>query len=109
MNIIERDVLKARIDRGDDFKLVMVLSAWAFEAKHIPGSINITSPDMGKDMLDPEDDTVVYCTSDSCIASRYAYRLLTHAGYRKVQRYSGGLEDWEAAGLPLEGTMVDTS
>lgn len=40
MNIIERDALKARIDRGDDFKLVMVLSAWAFEAKHIPGSID---------------------------------------------------------------------
>ena len=41
MNTISREELKAKIDRGDDFKLVMVLGAWEYEAKHIPGSINI--------------------------------------------------------------------
>ena len=44
MNIIDREELKAKLDRGDDFKLVMTLGEWAFEAQHIPGSINITDP-----------------------------------------------------------------
>jgi hypothetical protein len=39
-----RDELKAELDRGDDFKLVMTLNEWAFTEAHIPGSINVTSP-----------------------------------------------------------------
>jgi len=30
MNLIDRDELKAKLDRGDDFKLVMTLTEWAF-------------------------------------------------------------------------------
>ena len=30
-------------------------------------------------------------------------RDLVRRGYRNVRRYSGGLLDWEDAGLPLEG------
>ena len=41
MNLIDRDELKARLDREDDFKLVMVLGEWAYRAKHIPGSLNL--------------------------------------------------------------------
>ena len=36
MNIIDREELKEKLDRGDDFKLVMTLSEWAYEAQHIP-------------------------------------------------------------------------
>ena len=41
MNLISREELKEMLDRGDKFKLVNVLGEWAFEAKRIPGSINI--------------------------------------------------------------------
>ena len=34
---ISRDELKAKLDRGDDFKLIMALNRWAYDAKHIPG------------------------------------------------------------------------
>jgi hypothetical protein len=34
--------LKKKLVRGDNFKLVNVLGEWAFDAKHIPGSINIS-------------------------------------------------------------------
>jgi len=30
MNLIDRDELKAKLDCGDDFKLVMTLTEWAF-------------------------------------------------------------------------------
>ena len=107
MNTISREELKAKIDRGDDFKLVMVLGAWEYEAKHIPGSINLFTPQMVAELLDGDDDIVVYCTNKNCAASRYAYRKLISSGYRHVRRYQGGLEDWEAAGYPLEGDMVE--
>ena len=57
---IDRDELKAKLDRGDDFKLVMVLGEWGFRAKHIPGSLNLTSPDLIATLLDPKDEIVVY-------------------------------------------------
>ena len=44
MELISRDELKEKMGRGDDFKLVMVLGEWAYRAKHIPGSINVTMP-----------------------------------------------------------------
>jgi hypothetical protein len=43
MNLISREELKEKLDRGDKFKLVNALGEWAFNAKHIPGSINISN------------------------------------------------------------------
>ncbi len=60
MNLITCEELKEKLDRGDDFKLVMVLGDWQFRAKHIPGSLNITSPDQTLEVLDPDDEIVVY-------------------------------------------------
>lgn len=107
MNLITRDELKEKLDRGDDFKLVMVLSEWAYRAKHIPGSININAPNQALELLQPDDEIVLYCSNPSCPASPYAYDLLTKQGYSNVRRYAGGIADWEEAGLPLEGEMVD--
>ena len=39
--VISATDLKAKLDRGDDFKLAMALSEWAFTEAHIPGSINM--------------------------------------------------------------------
>ena len=41
---ISRDELWEKMQRGDDFKLIMALNRWAFEAKHIPGSIHFDTP-----------------------------------------------------------------
>lgn len=43
MNLISREELKEKLDRRDRFKLVNALGEWAFEAKRIPGSININN------------------------------------------------------------------
>lgn len=104
---ITRTELREKIDRGDDFKLVMTLGDWAYRAKHIPGSINAPSPQAGMVLLKPDEDIVVYCSGEDCIASVSAYHLLKRAGYQHVRRYSGGLLDWESAGLPLEGELVE--
>ncbi len=103
---IDRDELKAKLDRGDDFKLVMALHDWAFRAMHIPGSIHYQSVEDALAGLDVNDEIVVYCSNVDCVASQFAYRGLVENGYTNVRRYSGGLADWQSAGLPLEGESV---
>ncbi|MHA2251129.1 MAG: rhodanese-like domain-containing protein [Candidatus Kariarchaeaceae archaeon] len=107
MDAISRDDLKAKLDRGDNFKLVMVLGEWHFHAKRIPGSIHVPNPQEALKTLSPEDEIVVYCSSEHCVASQVAYRVLKENGYENVRRYHGGILDWEESGLPLEGEMVD--
>ena len=50
---------------------------------------------------------VVYCSNVDCLSSVALYRDLIRRGYENVRRYSGGLLEWEDAGLPLEGEFVD--
>ena len=106
MNIISREDLKEKLDRGDDFKLVMTLSEWAYEAQHIPGSVNVTKPQDVDKYLDPDDEIVVYCANESCIASQVAYGILERNGFNNIRRYAGGLSDWQEAGYPLDGTGI---
>lgn len=102
---IDREELKALLDQGADIKLVMTLHEWAFDAMHIPGSIQI-DPRTVADELDLDDTIIVYCSDEACVASQFAYRALVEGGYTDVRRYSGGLSDWLEAGYPLEGTSV---
>ena len=51
MNLISREELKEKLDRGDKFKLVNALGEWAFNAKHIPGSLNISRIENAKKIL----------------------------------------------------------
>jgi rhodanese-related sulfurtransferase len=106
MNLISGEELKQKIDRGDKFKLVNALGEWAFNAKHIPGSINISKIEDAKKRLNPGDEIIIYCSNPSCIASIIGYQLLTNMGYKNVRRYAGGIEDWQNAGYPLEGNVV---
>lgn len=103
---ITRDELKTKLDRGDDFKLIMALNRWAFEAKHIPGSLHFDTPAELYAAVRLDDEVVVYCSWLDCLSSVAMYRDLVKRGYRNVSRYSGGLLDWEDAGLPFEGTAV---
>ncbi len=106
---IDRDELRAKLERGEPVKLVMALNRWAFEAKHIPGSLHFDTPDELYAALRPEDEIVVYCSQLDCLSSVAMYRDLIRRGYPNVRRYGGGLMDWEDAGLPLEGTFVAAS
>jgi rhodanese-related sulfurtransferase len=106
MNLISGEELKQKLDRGDKFKLINALGEWAFNAKHIPGSINISKIEDAKKKLNPSDEIIIYCSNTSCIASIIGYQLLTRMGYKNVRRYAGGIEDWEERGYPLEGSFV---
>ncbi len=110
MKLISREELRDKLNRGDDFKLVMNLENWAFQLKHIPGSINIFPTEVTNGNLDPNDEIVVYCAAPACPASIIAYQRLIGSGYKNVRRYPGGIADWEEAGFPLDSVFdVDPS
>jgi rhodanese-related sulfurtransferase len=64
---IEREELKAKMDRGDDFFLVETLSEEKYRHTHLPGALNLP-PDRVRELApellpDKEADIVVYCSS----------------------------------------------
>jgi rhodanese-related sulfurtransferase len=103
---IDRETLRAELAKGR-IKLVMALNEWAYQAKRIPGSLHFNTPAEMLAALDKDDDIVVYCSQVKCHSSVAMYQNLVDHGYRHVRRYSGGIVDWEDAGLPLEGDWID--
>ena len=62
--ITTRDELKAKIDRGDDFKLVEALAEDAYKEWHLPGAINIPLKQLDASSaarLDRNRPVLVYC------------------------------------------------
>lgn len=105
-DVISRNELKEKLDRGNDFQLVEVLPQDQYLEEHLPQAINIPGgelrdqapeivPDRGREI-------VVYCANPSCRASPRAARILTELGYTKVKDYAGGKEHWKEGGLPTE-------
>ncbi|MEJ2710109.1 MAG: rhodanese-like domain-containing protein [Anaerolineales bacterium] len=106
MKTIAREELKAKLDRGENVKLIMALGQNAFTKVHIPGSLNFDDIKEAAKQLSPTEEVVVYCTTQACRASIQAYQVLHSLGFNKIYRYSGGLEEWSNAGYPLEGSLV---
>ena len=103
MDLIDTQELKRKLDRKDDFKLVMTLGEWEYRASHIPGSLRISTVEEALEALQPHDEIVLYDSGPPCTASRIACRLLKARGYERVRRYAGGLQEWESVGYALEG------
>ena len=102
MKTISGEELKEKLDRKDDFKLVMTLGEGAFRMGHIPGSINISSMEQAEGVISPADEIVVYCHDENCPASEAAYQMLVSHDYPKVRRFAGGIRAWQEAGYPVE-------
>jgi rhodanese-related sulfurtransferase len=103
---IERDELRSKIERNEDFVLVDALSPLSFGAARLPGAVNIP-PDRVDALAErriPDRDTlvVVYCSSPDCESSVKVATRLLELGYRNVAHYAGGKSDWAQGGLPFE-------
>jgi rhodanese-related sulfurtransferase len=107
METIEREELKSALDSGASLKLVMAMHETHFEQAHIPGSVQLFSPEQAGELLERHDHIVVYCSGRTCSASRLVAQKLIDAGYADVRHYPGGLEEWHAAGFPLEGSAAE--
>lgn len=106
IRVITAEELKAKLDSGDDLRLINALGEWQFRAKHIPGSENFANTDQALAAIRPDEDVVVYCSNPACHASQKLYKELVESGFTQVRRFEGGLEAWEDAGYRLDGEDV---
>jgi rhodanese-related sulfurtransferase len=104
---IDREDLREKLERGDDFVLVDALSPMSFAASHLPGAINLTPgwvDDRARRRIpDLDTEIVVYCLGADCDSSVKVANRLIELGYRNIRHYAEGMNDWMEAGLPLEG------
>ena len=64
MKTISREDLKEKIDRGDDFVLLEVLSEASYNRAHLPGAIRFQGRAMIPDLLpDKTAEVVAYCSN----------------------------------------------
>ncbi|WP_181772856.1 rhodanese-like domain-containing protein [Amycolatopsis pittospori] len=103
--LITRDELKAAIDA----KAVTVIDALGGEyyaKQHLPGAVPLVLADVDARAATVLPDRgaaiVTYCSNPACPNSGQVADRLTALGYTDVRKYREGIEDWAAAGLPLE-------
>jgi 3-mercaptopyruvate sulfurtransferase SseA len=87
----------------------MASGAFAFQAKHIPGSLHFDTSDQCSPRWPWTTTSSSTARTSPAHASVSLYSALRARGYRRVRRYGGGLLDWEDAGLPLEGDWASGS
>ena len=73
-----------------------------------PGTAALCTPEETLRGLGRDDEIVVHCSNPSCMTSVALYQLLERNGYQSLRRFAGGLQEWQEAGYPLEGTMVES-
>lgn len=90
--------------------LINALSKDAYQAKRIPGSINITEENLecAEHVIpDKDQDIVVYCANADCDASPKLAEKLMDMGYSNVWDFEEGLAGWRSEGYSLTGTEVN--
>jgi rhodanese-related sulfurtransferase len=99
--------LRRKIEAGDTFVLVDALAPMVYAHSHLPGAINIPPSAVDADRVagripDLSTEIVVYCANPECDDSVATAQRLEGLGYTNVRHYSGGKDEWRAAGYPLE-------
>ena len=64
MKTIDREELKAKLDRGDEFLLLEVLGEASYKQGHLPGAVRYEGRDMVEDLApDRSTEVVAYCSN----------------------------------------------
>src|SRR4030095_5637458 len=105
MQIITREELKAKMDRGDDFTLFEVLPLMYWRKHHLPGAKSLPPTQVAtvvpELVPDHTAEIVLYCWDDDCPTSGWAGGELEAMGYTNISEYSAGKKDWIDAGRPM--------
>lgn len=103
--LITREQLRTEIDAGA-VTVVDALSGDYYVKQHLPGAIPLGEDEIADLAATRLPDTsaaiVTYCSNPACPNSQRVAEQLTARGYTNVRKYREGIEDWAAAGLPLE-------
>jgi rhodanese-related sulfurtransferase len=94
--------LEARRASGTAPVVIDVRTSAEFEAGHIPGALNIPFDEVAARIseIDAPNGVALYCMMGP--RARKGESALLRAGYESVLHLEGGLQAWQAAGLPVE-------
>jgi rhodanese-related sulfurtransferase len=102
---ITREELRAAISAGD-VTVVDALPSRPYLKRHLPGAVNVVIDDPDETvrttLADPGAAIAVYSTDSDCERAPELVSRLRDLGYTDVRLYPDGIEDWVAAGLPVE-------
>lgn len=86
-----------------------------FQMGHIPGAVNLPVRDFDlafpklKELLFTVPRVITYCDGATCEMSVELTEKLLFAGVDHVEIFTGGIQQWEAEGQPMEaGPLADT-
>jgi rhodanese-related sulfurtransferase len=104
-NGIRGEVLKAKLDSGEQVFLLDVRQPNEFANGHIEGAVNVPVREVPKSLTKlPEDKNapiVVVCAS--AVRSGYVTQTLAFKGYTNVKHLAAGyIAGWEKAGYPVK-------
>lgn len=112
---ISAEQLKSRMDSGETLLLINPMSDIEYQAKHIPGSVNIPLEKIlitEKLPKNKQQLIVTYCLGRKCIYSTHAARLIAKKGYTNIMVFRDGIPGWIEAGYTTthssakENTMI---
>jgi rhodanese-related sulfurtransferase len=110
--LISRADLRAAIKAGE-VTVIDALGGEYWARQHLPGAIPLVVadvPTLAADLLPSRDAAIVtYCSNPACANSGQVAAALTALGYTNVRKYRDGIEDWVAAGLPVESAQPAVS
>ncbi len=96
--------VKAKLERGESFRLIDVREGEEFARGHLPGAESVCKGILERDIEekapDAETPVVLYCGGG--FRSALAGDNLQKMGYKKVWSMWGGWRAWSEAGFPVE-------
>jgi rhodanese-related sulfurtransferase len=97
------DQVKAKIDRGESFRLIDVREESEWAKDHLPGAEHLGKGIIERDIEirvpDPRAEIVLYCGGG--FRSALAADNLQKMGYANVLSMDGGIRTWRERGYPL--------
>jgi mannose-6-phosphate isomerase-like protein (cupin superfamily)/rhodanese-related sulfurtransferase len=107
---ITRDELRSAIEAGE-VTVIDALPPAPFGQRHLPGALNVVAEDSDEQVRTALPDAgaaiVTYSTDSACDRGPGLAERLEAMGYTDVRLYREGIEDWVAAGLPLETPVLE--
>ena len=98
--------LRDLLENNHPLQFWNVLTNEYYPGENIAGSRRVPLDKVGSEVrstnLPKSTEIVVYCGGPACPLSRLAVEKLIKLGYDNVRAYEGGLEEWKAAGFPIE-------
>ncbi len=94
------------VESRPDLVIIDARKASDYRKGHIEGAINLPNTETNAETLAkvlPSKDTPVlfYCNGIRCGRSVESAQIALKAGYTQVYWFRGGIQEWEAKGLPV--------